>query len=132
MASRNFARDLGTPDRGLVQYDMIIACQASGAGVDATNSVIPSGFATVARTGVGIYQITLLDGFASVKSIGVTVGNNGTYLPAIQAQPAGYPPFSMTAANSTITIHVGNATVLTDPTVTFALHVTILLKNSTV
>ena len=132
MADRNFASDLRTPGRSLVQYDIVVACQAAGAGVDTVNSSMPVGFVTCARTGVGIYTITINDKYVSLVTMGVTLGNNGTYLPAFQAQPAQYPPVATNTSNWTYLIHVGNATVLADPGVSFVLHVTMLLKNSAV
>lgn len=141
MASRNYASDLRTPEHGLVEFDGILAL-TSAAAVDATNTRILSQFWSIAKTGTGIYQITLsaMDRFAvapgtpsALVSWGFTIGFNAT--PGnIQNVVLLQLPESLDLVNAG-TINFGTVTgagALADTTSAMRIAINLQFKNSSV
>ena len=128
MANRNFARDLGTMERGMVALDFTINIGGTGAP---TLPRTGTGVASVTRTASGTYTITLEDSYVSCLAVGLTTGT------VLNTYSQGGASLNGTAANQdvttarTITFYTYTTGAAANDLVSgSSVHVNLLLKNS--
>jgi hypothetical protein len=143
MANRNFRNDTKAGTQGLVLCPFIIACKASGAGVDTTKGYLPMGVTSVSYSTTGVYVMTLDDGWFGLAAGDLSIINSGSALVAAFPQwskslaafvtgDAATASWDLTTASPTLTIHIVNTSALADPGAAFGITGALWLKNTKV
>lgn len=140
MANRWQNQFKASPEKGVTLYDGYLALNASGA-------VLQSRFAlkgtTVAKTGTGLYTITLQDRYPSLLAVHLTgfsptTNANGNWKVVSVLTPAGSPAPAIVGAcgmgpvGSLVIASTTNAGVPADVAVACGVFVSLVLKNTTV
>lgn len=140
MANRWQNQFKASPEKGVTLYDGYISLSAAGAVV-ASNFAIKG--TTVAKTGTGLYTITLKDRYPSLLAVHVTgvssvTNANGNWkvqsvlTPAGVAAPAIVGACGLGRVGSIVIASTTSAGVAADVAVVCGVFVSLVLKNTTV
>lgn len=119
MASRYFKQFVLTPTNRQVMLSGIVSLDAAGA---VTSSTVP--FATASKSGTGEYTLTLDDKYVELRSAQVTAQTSEDLVPRIASHDV--------SSAKTVVLETATAGTATDPTAAAELHVTLILKDSSV
>jgi hypothetical protein len=121
MADRNFCKEIGSLERGMVFMSGVLAI-ASDASVTSESLL----GASVAKTGTGEYTITLEDSYVSLLSCNLTLeaATAVDLVPQIKSVDV--------VSAKTIVIRLLAVATATNPSAACKLHIALKLKNSTV
>jgi hypothetical protein len=148
MANRNFADDIKTIERKLIQLDGFLVTSGGAGAVDTTNTMFTGG--TITRTGVGTYQLALQDEYkgldagmvnsagnamptTAIRSLGLTLGYDGTSGNIVSVLPNVLPQSLVLTGTPVLTFQtLTNAPAVADSTRAITVYITAVLKNGSV